>query len=246
MARVIAVDGSGRKAGEPEAIWLAVVENGTLFQLENGFTRHDVVDRVIELGREQPHTVAGFDFAFSFPIEYIRSRRWSSGRAIWTAMGDEGEAILADPRPPFWGRKGSRAQTDWEPLRRTERQAGAKSVFQISGAGTVGTGSIRGMPQLLRLAAAGWSIWPFDDARWPLAVEIYPRLLTGPVVKSRRAERARLATDLPAWARERATTSEDALDAAVSALRMSEANWDLAPARDEQERLEGAIWRPAA
>ena len=237
MARVVAVDWSGRRTGE--AIWAASADGGELLELERG-SREEVIEEVLR----RRDTVVGLDFAFSLPIDYVRSRGWTSAREVWAAMEREGEAILADPQPPFWGRKGSRAQTGWEPLRRTEREAGAKSVFQIGGAGSVGTGSIRGMPYLLRLAEAGWSVWPFDEPGRPLAVEIYPRLLTGPVVKRRRAERERAARDLPVWARERATESEDALDAALSALAMSRATWGLPPARDEQERLEGAIWRP--
>ena len=111
MTRVVAVDWSGRKTGEADAIWLALVENGELITLENGFTRSAVVDRVIELGAEDP-------------------------------------------------------------------------------------------------------------------------------------ERERVAAGLPDWTRERVAASEDALDAAVSALRMSGASWDLPAARDEQERIEGAVWRP--
>jgi catechol 2,3-dioxygenase-like lactoylglutathione lyase family enzyme len=64
--------------------------------------------------------------------------------------------------------------------------------FQIGGAGAVGTGSLRGMQHLADLAHAGFSIWPFDRPGWPLAVEIYPRLFTPGVVKSRhRARRHR-------------------------------------------------------
>ncbi len=37
-----------------------------------------------------------------------------------------------------------------------------KSVFQIGGAGAVGTASLRGMPGLLRLREAGFRIWPYD------------------------------------------------------------------------------------
>ncbi|MEX0750548.1 MAG: hypothetical protein WD359_07030, partial [Dehalococcoidia bacterium] len=59
------------------------------------------------------------------------------------------------------------------------------------GAGAVGTGSLRGMPMLHRLHAAGMHIWPYDDPGYPLVIEIYPRLLTGPVRKSSPQARAR-------------------------------------------------------
>ena len=85
--------------------------------------------------------------------------------------------------------------------RRTDRDAGmgaAKSIFQIGGAGAVGTGSIRGMPQLLTLAEQDVQIWPFSADGWPRVVEIYPRALTGPVRKSSWTERhAYLRTRFP-------------------------------------------------
>lgn len=101
-------------------------------------------------------------------------------------MRDQGDELLATCEPPFCGRAETKAQQLSEPLRNTDRNMGtpAKSVFLIGGAGAVGTASVRGMPALLRLARAGFSIWPFDQPGWPQAVEIYPRVLTGPVVKT--------------------------------------------------------------
>ncbi|MEO6923278.1 MAG: hypothetical protein ABI142_05585, partial [Bryocella sp.] len=64
-----------------------------------------------------------------------------------------------------------------------------KSPFQIGGSGSVGTGSLRAMPFLLRLREAGFRVWPFEDAALgakrpqPLLVEMYTRLLTGAVAK---------------------------------------------------------------
>src|SRR5207249_2523855 len=141
---------------------------------------------------------------------------------------------------PFWGRKGSGKPAGQEHFRRTELEVppvgpGAirpKSVFQIGGAGAVGTGSIRGMALLARLRREGFSIWPFDQAGWPRAVEIYPRLLTGPVAKSVQSARTgyltRLGWPADAALRERAASTEDAFDAAVSALGMDEHQEDLA------------------
>jgi hypothetical protein len=67
-------------------------------------------------------------------------------------MQAEGKDLLAACEPPFWGRPGkpnphSKEQLCW----RTDLKdglGGEKSVFQIGGAGAVGTGSIRGMPHL--------------------------------------------------------------------------------------------------
>jgi hypothetical protein len=124
-------------------------------------------------------------------------------------------------------------------------------VFQIGGAGAVGTGSIRGMPMLHRLHAAGLRIWPYDDSGAPTVVETYPRRLTGTVTKSSGAARARYVADHASSVEERhlelARASEDAFDALISALTMWEHVEELRvlpPPRDETMRLEGAIWYP--
>lgn len=170
------------------------------------------------------------------------------------ATGDA-KGLLAACEPPFWGRPGKGAQEAQQlgaPYRLTEEGLGAKSVFQIGGAGAVGTGSLRGMEHLAELSAAGFSIWPFDDPAWPLAVEIYPRLLTGKVAKNRHRERrkyldGRFAEQDPVLL-ERAAGSEDAFDAAVSALVMGRhsGRFDALPMFDPRApaRIEGAIWRP--
>ena len=127
-------------------------------------------------------------------------------------------------RPPFWST--SKAASGLRPgqeHRRTERELRApgiqpKSVFQLVGGGQVGRGSLYGMQQLHRLADAGFSVWPFDEPRLPLAIEIYPRLVYGPLRRNDRAARsrflARAGLDDPAGS---ASATEDAFDATVSA-----------------------------
>ena len=107
------------------------------------------------------------------------------------------------------------------------------------------------MRTLHRLRAADFSIWPFDPPGWPLVVEIYPRLLTGPVVKSsathREAYIAKYYPELDEQTRVRAAMSEDAFDAAVSALVMAQHTDELTnlpAANDHQAELEGLIWHP--
>ena len=120
-------------------------------------------------------------------------------------------------------------------------------VFWDNGAG--GTGSIRGMPVLKRLHDSGFSLWPFEVPAWPLVVEIYPRLLTGPIKKSSRASReAYLTTFTPTLAKEfsdTASSNEDAFDAAISALVMSSRiekfEWQC-QGREAWELIEGKIW----
>jgi hypothetical protein len=252
--QVLAIDWSGRARGAAETIWLARVVDGRLVELDNGREREEVVARTIALAGEDERTVLGLDFAFAFPAWYAEREGWPSARAAWDAMAERAEGLLAACEDPFWGRRGRTAQQLGPSLRRTEQVVGApaKSVFQVGGAGAVGTGSLRGMPHLATLADAGFHVWPFDDPGWPLALEIYPRLFAAGAVKSRRASRRsvlaeRFAGQDPVLL-DRAASSEDAFDAAVSALAMAEHAGDLAalPMIDAASavRREGAIWRP--
>jgi hypothetical protein len=254
LSQVIAVDWSGRAKGAAEAIWLARVDDGRLVELENGLERGEVVAAVIDHARENPKTIAGFDFAFSFPRWYCEANGWTTGIEVWRSMAERAEELLHGCEPPFWGRAGTTAQTLGGAFRETDKAVPgqAKSVFQIGGAGAVGTGSLRGMPHLVKLSENGFSIWPFDPPRPPLAVEIYPRVFAPRVVKGRHRERrAHLERSFPeqrAVLLERAAGSEDAFDAAVSALAMA-AHLDqleALPARPAGSagRIEGEIWAP--
>jgi alkylated DNA nucleotide flippase Atl1 len=103
------------------------------------------------------------------------------------------------------------------------------------------------MQALYRLAAAGFRIWPFDTAPPPLVVEIFPRLLTGAVRKNSQSERTRYLAPIrmPPELRAVAGASEDAFDAAVSALVMAAAVEELVALPEEQDyALEGKIWQP--
>jgi hypothetical protein len=138
-----------------------------------------------------------------------------------------------------------------------------KSPFQIGGSGSVGTGSLRAMPFLLRLREAGFRVWPFESAALgakgarPLLVEMYTRLLTGAVKKSNaEARREYLAAKkkgdaayagLSRGVVAKALESEDAFDALVCAVEM--VRWraefaGLRATRDAVLKLEGETWRP--
>ena len=263
----VAVDWSGARLDGHRRTWLATArlpragrDRSVVTRLENGRTREQVVEHLIELASRDPRLVVGLDFAFSFPAWFLRARGLDDARAGWDCAAREGETWLAHCPFPFWGRPGARRprydaervawrETESETVR--VRGISPKTVFQVGGAGSVGTGSIRGMPSLAALSAAGFSIWPFDPPRLPLVVEIYPRDLTGPVNKSSRIARAlRVQRDLAHESRtiqDLATASEDAFDAAISVARMSRHARDFArlePARTPTERLEGRIWRP--
>jgi hypothetical protein len=164
--------------------------------------------------------------------------------------------------------------TDWENKIAVRQEGGdaeraakmrgitAKSPFQIGGSGSVGTGSLRAMPVLARLREAGFRVWPFEaaglrDHPQPLLVEMYTRLLTGPVAKSngvaRRAyllHRRKTDPDYAGLIRSvvaKACASEDAFDALVCCVEMRKRQGEFAALRATEDailRLEGITWRP--
>ena len=258
--RCVAVDWSGRATGAQETIWIAAARDGELEFLESGRSREAAVDWVIDAARSDSNLAAGFDFCFSFPRWYCERRGWRDGPAVWRGVsGTAGETLLSREAPPFWGRTTTRPGfASGEPqLRVTEDgQLRGKSIFQIGGAGAVGTGSLRGMPQLLRLREAGFSVWPFDlRAVTPVVVELYPRRLYPPTTVCRVCPSAagpHVTPHLQQWfphhrrpLLERAAGSEDAFDAAVCALVMSGHAEQLRalPAQADR-RLEGMVWEP--
>lgn len=259
--RVIAIDWSGARTGAERRIWLAEVVDDRLVRLENGRSREEIAEHLVAEARRDPKVVIGFDFAFSLPQWYLDEHGFDA-RGLWEHLsGGAAELWLSRCEPPFWGRPGRRRPalgSDRDHYRRTEREVKdktgfrPKSVFQVGGAGAVGTGSLRGMPILRRLKDAGFSVWPFDPPGWPRIVEIYPRLLTEAVRKSDAAERAPYLSArhevLDDRLRERAASSEDAFDAAISALVMHRYLGDLFALpviEDRQTLLEGMIWHPS-
>ena len=162
--RVIAVDWSGAKTGAKSRIWLAEVCDGRLTRLESGRTRQELVKHLIAEAARDADLVVGLDFAFSFPHWFAKREDATSVEECWTLVAEKGEDWLRKCPPPFWGKPGKPKPDLPEDghYRRTERcaaraeGANPKSVFQIGGAGAVGTGSIRGMPHLAHLAAKGF------------------------------------------------------------------------------------------
>jgi hypothetical protein len=263
---VTAVDWSGRRHGEGRYLWAAEAVGGQLVELAGGRRRADVEAHLKSLADSTGRLVVGLDFSFSLPAWWLAERGLAGVSELWRAAGECGERWLGECRPPFWGRPSRRRPEvlgpDRPPLRLTEQLVAPvgglrpKSTFQVGGAGAPGTASIRGMPTLARLRAAGFSIWPFDPPRWPVVVEIWPRLLTGPVRKADPAARRRHLESLarrsmafgsrPALV-DLAASSEDAFDAAVSAVVMAErlrSLADLPAGLPPIAALEGWIWAP--
>ncbi|HEY2596826.1 MAG TPA: hypothetical protein VGK33_23260, partial [Chloroflexota bacterium] len=160
--RVIAIDWSGDARNARQHIWLAEASGqGKLVRLEAGRDRQELADHLAALATRE-EVVVGFDFAFSFPRWFLCRLGVRTGPELWAHVAQHGEGWLAACEPPFWGRPGrTRPPRVLPALRMTDlavpRTGGVapKSIFQIGGAGAVGTGSIRGMPLLHRLQAAG-------------------------------------------------------------------------------------------
>jgi hypothetical protein len=220
VTRAIAVDWSGARTGERRAIWLGEALDGRLVRLEGGRSREEVVAHLLAEAAPGSHLVAGLDFAFSLPEWFLRERGVEDAAGAWELVARAGETWLADPQPPFWRTR----KASGDGFRRTELECGGrpKSVFQLVGAGQVGPGSLRGMPFLPRLRER-FAIWPFDEPRLPLLLEIYPTLFRS---------------------REDEYPNEHARDAAVSALALSRwrGEWRRLP-RDPRYALEGRIWQ---
>ena len=250
--RTIAVDWSG--AARPEkVIWLGEVGDGRLGRLENGRSREEIGRHLIARAAHDAGLVVGLDFAFGVPAWFASTLGLRVVDELWEHLAARADVLIAAPEAPFWGMAGKAAAglTRERELRRTDRDhPPAKSVFQLVGAGQVGSGTLRGMALLRTLRNAGFAVWPFDDARLPLVLEIYPRALVGEVVRKDPAERARWLTRWPEidpQLAERAAASEHAFDAAVSAVVLWRHRANLLDLRREPENaFEGRIWSPGS
>jgi hypothetical protein len=242
--------------GEDRTLWLASARptpeegdrTGVLTDLRPR-TRRQAADAIVDAATADPLLVVGLDFSFSMPAWWLDACGVASAGELWTDP-PRLEGWLAECRPPFWGRQGHRrpAFAGGSALRLTEQAAPGRpgSVFQIGGAGAVGTASLRGMPTLALLRAAGFAIWPFDPWSLPVVVEVWPRLAIGSLVKSRPDARRR-------WTEGEAGRlgpvdpgivhgSSDALDAAAAALWLCERSGQVrADINDATVQREGWI-----
>ncbi|MEO0666338.1 MAG: gephyrin-like molybdotransferase Glp [Pseudomonadota bacterium] len=156
--------------------------------------------------------LAGFDFPFGYPAGFAAAVTGSAEPfALWDwfeARVEDSPAannrfVLAGEinrrfggQGPFWG---NASRTDVEGLPRTkatyhnpfpERRAaegrakGAFPLWQLAGAGAVGSQAIMGLPVLNRLRrrfAPEVAVWPFETLDLPVAlVEVWPSLMVGP------------------------------------------------------------------
>jgi hypothetical protein len=285
------VDAAGQRRHIWAGVWTKDSRGKVSVRLEAGRTRAEIAEWLIAMARETPRMVVGFDFCFSFPAWFVRDEHgMGSAPEFWRRVVEEGHGERwlmrgAEDRR-FWGKAHKRpAEFSGEFLHRmlratdidckmaalipeAERQARVKgitpkSVFQVGGAGSVGTASLRGFAVLLRLREAGFRVWPFDavelvgrEAR-PLVVEMYTRLNTGAVRKSNAEARAayllRKRREDGAYAGlsrgvlQKARAGEDAFDALVSTMVMAERREtfvSLPMPRDPLCGIEGWTWAP--
>ncbi len=291
------IDVAGQRRHIFAGVWTRDEQGETTVRLENGRTREEVAEWLLELARETPRLAVGIDCCFSFPAWFLREHGCRSVFDFWRKVSEgQGERWLARDCAPdmrdirFWGKPHKRPlvfcgaglrsmyrETDYDnkiaqaleggdPERAAKmRGITPKSPFQIGGSGSVGTGSLRAIPVLERLHAGGFRVWPFQDAALneaqpkPLLLEIYTRLMTGPVAKSNaearksylahRRETDLLYAELRRTVLRIAASSEDALDALATTLEMVRHREEIAVLRATSDltlRLEGVTWRPGA
>ena len=223
---VIAIDWSGAKRPNLKSgIWLAQVHDDQPVDSRPLRTREDAIADL--LGRPSPF-IAGFDFSFGVPEWFALEQGCSTIDEVWALAARDGEEWLR-PTPPFW--RDTCDVPREKRFRKCEaRYPRAKSVFQLVGVGMVGPGSVRGMPLLATLRAAGIAIWPFDPPGERTVFEIYPSALRP------------LIPDPPPFANEH---ERDAVCSALVMWRSRETVAALSAATDPTTRLEGNVWAPA-
>lgn len=217
--------------------------------------------------------LAGFDFPFGFPsgvAERIteradpfalwhwleariedspkRNNRWQVAAAINALFPGVG---------PFWGnitktdvdglpRKGRARQghgaQEWRQVERAAR--GSFSVWQLAGAGAVGSQTLMGLPVLARLRRRfGASVWPFEAPDEALVfAEVWPSLINQ-AVKAHCAKTGEIRDAAQVRLLSRAVSALPEADlAAMLAIRSDEEGWILG--LGYEDRLEAALRRP--
>ena len=133
--RLVAVDWSGDKGpGQRKKIWAGVWTAGGRLRLENGRSREELAEWLLEMARETPRMVVSIDCCFSYPAWFLREHGCATVFDFWQHVAaGHGERWLGttceeherDLR--FWGRPHKRPEcfsgagyrtmmraTDWE------------------------------------------------------------------------------------------------------------------------------------
>jgi hypothetical protein len=173
-----------------------------------------------EFKRKGERALVGFDFNFGFPAGTAKAMQLKSAdwAGVWAflakdmvdkptnvnnrfAVANKMNRLMTNEARPFWGAPPKDVQTwlaatkptsDTTPqLRAAEKLAGAKSVWQLAGAGAVGGQTLTGIPRVKTLAdelGDKAKVWPFQTGWHALTeadlagvdvvfAEIYPALV---------------------------------------------------------------------
>lgn len=188
-----------------------------------------------ELKRKGERALVGFDFNFGFPAGtaaalQLKQADWAGMWAFLAkdmvdkptnvnnrfAVANKMNRLMTDQARPFWGAPPKDVQTwlsatkpasdDTAQLRQAEKLAGAKSVWQLSGAGAVGGQTLTGIPRVKALADAFGDrakVWPFQTGWRALTeadlegldvvfAEVYPALVDAAPEGKEVADRAQV------------------------------------------------------
>ena len=253
--RLFAIDWSGAKKFRKKIVVAEVDEKG-LRELKNDWkSRDEVADYLIEKAIEDMNFIVGFDFAFSFPQWFLNEKGCQTAAEFWKLVQKEGENWISNLCSPFfkegkWVSHNSQFRKTEEEIKQ-RKSMNPETVFKLVGPKQVGKSSITGMPILRKLRENGFNIWPFDQPKLPMVIEIYPRLFYDNKIKKSNPEQRReflkKYSGLSECHRMKATCSDDVFDAVVSALEMSKNMNQLThvPCVDDiVTKTEGRIWYP--
>lgn len=187
--------------------------------------------------------MVGFDFPFGYPRGFARAVAGTDDPlALWNWLADRIEdAPKANNRfdvagainlalggnGPFWG-NGLKREIDGLPRTKAgyenpfaqrrqaeERAKGAFSVWQLSGAGSVGSQALMGLPVLARLRqrfGGDLAVWPFQPLDAGIAlVEVWPSLIAPEIAARMQPEEIKDAAQVRVLAQALSALSADQL-----------------------------------
>ncbi|KNG94092.1 molybdopterin-binding protein [Pseudaestuariivita atlantica] len=203
----------------PDAIWIGTPE-GPPDYLRNRQLAEDRLAGLIDDALTAGDTLClGFDFPFGYPAGFAAALTGTADPfAVWHWLADRIEdapkannrfdvaASINASMPgqgPFWANALKRdiphlprlkpASIAFPERRVAEAQtSGAFTLWQLAGAGAVGSQALMGLPVLARLRARfpdRIAVWPFDPLDRPVTfLEIWPSLLNDAVRRAMRVE----------------------------------------------------------
>ena len=206
----VIVDWSGGNQGparpKADAIWACVARGAEVMPPVYLRHRHAaeawLADTIAADRAAGRRVLAGFDCPVGYPAGPFALWDWFEARVEDSPTANNRFALAGEinrrfgGQGPFWG---NASRTDVVGLPRTkatydnpfperraaeDRAKGAFPLWQLAGAGAVGSQAIMGLPVLNRLRrrfAPEVAVWPFEPLDVPVAlVEVWPSLMVGP------------------------------------------------------------------